>query len=124
MKSKLLEQRRLAAADAPDLTEVLRGTLRRRYVRCGKPGCRCRKGRGHGPVLYLSVTVAVGQTRQITVAAEDYDMARRYVENYERAWRLLEKISTINRELLQKRLLRPQGERPPTPSAKPKKGRR
>ena len=29
------------------------GYLIPQYVRCGKPGCRCRKGRMHGPYWYL-----------------------------------------------------------------------
>ena len=102
---RLLERRQRAAQKAPELTEVLRGTLRERYVRCGKPGCHCRKGQGHGPVRYLSVSLGVGQTRQITIAADDYVLAWQYVDNYQRLWRLLETISTINRELLRQRQL-------------------
>ena len=29
------------------------GYLTSQYVRCGKPGCRCRRGRPHGPYHYL-----------------------------------------------------------------------
>ena len=104
---RLLKQRQRAAERAPPLSETVRGTLRERYVRCGKPGCHCRKGRGHGPVRYLSVSLGAGQSHQITISAEDYELARQYVENYERLWGLLEQISTVNRELLQQRLLTP-----------------
>lgn len=105
----LLLRRATAASAAPQLPEVLRGTLLRRYVRCGKPGCRCRTGRGHGPFLYLTVTLGRGRTRQITIVGHDFPTAKRYVDNYHRLWRLLEKISSINRELLQKRQLPPDG---------------
>lgn len=27
-------------------------SLQREYRKCGKPGCRCEQGRGHGPYLY------------------------------------------------------------------------
>ena len=104
-KEKLLKQRARVAGKAPHLDEILRGTLRRRYIRCGKPGCHCRKGRGHGPFLYLSVTLGVGQTRQITIASGDYAAAWRYVRNYGRMQEVLEAISTLNRRLLQARLL-------------------
>ena len=103
----MLKQRQSAAEQAPPLAEVIRGTLRARYVRCGKAGCHCRKGRGHGPVRYLSVSLGVGESRQITIAAEDFELASQYVDNYERLWKLLEEISTVNRELLQQRLLSP-----------------
>jgi hypothetical protein len=102
---RLLERRAGAVAKAPDLAEILRGTLGRRYVRCGKAGCWCALARGHGPVLYLTVSLGVGRTHQITVAREAYAVAQRYVRNYDRLWRVLETISTINRTLLQERLL-------------------
>lgn len=113
----LLERRQLAAQKAPELSEILRGTLRDRYVRCGKPGCHCRTGRGHGPVHYLSVSLGVGQTRQITIAADDYEIAREYVDNYRDLWKLLEIISTVNRELLRQRQL-------PKPRKQRSQGRR
>lgn len=104
---RLISDAQLLAAKTPLLSDVMRGTLRRRYVRCGKAGCHCQKGRGHGPIIYLSVTLKGGKTQQITIAKEDYDTALRYVQNYQRLWRLLEKISTINRQLLSERLIAP-----------------
>ncbi len=35
---------------------ILRGSLIERYKRCGKPGCKCADGAGHGPKYYLSVS--------------------------------------------------------------------
>ena len=102
---RLVARRARAVATAPDLAEILRGTLGRRYVRCGKAGCRCQRGRGHGPVLYLSVSLGVGRTHQVTIAREAYALAQRYVQNYARLRRSLETISTVNRTLLQLRLL-------------------
>ena len=102
---KLLGRRQRTVDAAPPLTEVLRGTLLERYVRCGKAGCHCQAGPGHGPILYLSVTLGVGRTHQITIAPEDQKMARLLVRNYKRIWEVLEEVSTINRELLQQRLL-------------------
>lgn len=103
------------AAGAPNLAEVLRGSLRRRFVRCGKTGCHCRKGRGHGPFLYLSVSLGVGRTAQITIPGDLELPARRYVANFARASQILEVISTINRELFRQRALSPgrAGARPP-----------
>ena len=114
-RQQLLRRRTEAVRQARQLTLVLRATLRRRYVRCGKPGCHCREGRGHGPFTYLSTSLGVGQTRQITVDPKAYETARLYVQNYQRLWRLLEKISALNWQLLQERLL---PERPQEPSAR------
>ncbi len=104
-RRRLLRRRDTAVQQAAPWALVLRATLRRRYVRCGKGGCHCRKGRGHGPFIYLSASHGVGRTRQITVAPEAYETARLYVQNYHRLWRLLEQISAINWQLLQERLL-------------------
>jgi hypothetical protein len=76
-------------------------------VRCGKPGCHCERGQGHGPFVYLSVTLGVGRTTQITVAAEDQAAARRLVRNYARLQQAVEAISSVNRQLLQRRTLPP-----------------
>jgi hypothetical protein len=56
-------------------------------------------------VLYLSVSLGVGRTHQVTMAREAYAIAQRYVQNYARLRRSLETISTVNRTLLQLRLL-------------------
>ena len=104
------QQRKRILRDLPDLTEILRGSVRKRFVRCGKAGCHCEHGQGHGPVVYLSTSQADGQTRQITIAANSYALAKRYVENYERARQILDQLCSVNRDLLQQRLL---------PSSKP-----
>jgi len=113
---RLVARRARAVATAPDLAEILRGTLGRRYVRCGKAGCRCQRGRGHGPVLYLSVSLGVGRTHQVTIAREAFAVAQRYVQNYARLRRVLEAISTVNRTLLQQRRLPA-----PAPAQKPRR---
>jgi len=41
----------------PPAGEILRGTLRERFVTCGNPSCRCARGERHGPVPYLTVTL-------------------------------------------------------------------
>lgn len=100
----LTKHRERIISIAPNLAEVLRGTLRARYVRCGKPGCHCQEGKGHGPFLYLSVTLG-GKSVQITIAAKDRAVAKRFLRNYQRLQHMLEKVSKINRELLRHRLL-------------------
>src|SRR5436853_4530099 len=62
--SKLaLERRRKGLVELlPPAAETLRGTLRERYVTCGKPGCKCARGERHGPLWDLSVTLGSGRT--------------------------------------------------------------
>ena len=34
---------------------LIRGSLTERYKRCGKQGCKCMRGKGHGPKYYLTL---------------------------------------------------------------------
>lgn len=98
--AQLREQLAKVVADAPDLTEILRGSVRQRYVRCGKPRCRCQDGEGHGPVYYLSVSLGGGRTKQVTLTEETYEIAQDYVRNYDHLREILEEVFAINREIL------------------------
>jgi len=86
----------------PDLEKVLRGSLVTRYRRCGRRNCHCaREGDpGHGPAYYLMVTLAPGETVQIYVPKEQKQEVEAWVDNFRRVRETLEKISTVNRELL------------------------
>lgn len=120
-RRQLLKRRAAVMEEATRLMLVLRATLRRRYVRCGKPGCHCREGQGHGPFIYLSTSHGAGHTQQITVEPEAYGIAGLYVRNYHRLWRVLERISALNWQLLQERLLPDRSEPPPEPVKKPRR---
>jgi hypothetical protein len=102
--SKLaLEQRRKGLVELlPPPAETLRGTLRERYLTCGKPGCKCARGQRHGPIWYLSVTRGSGCTAGGVIAAGQVERVRRWIENYHQIKEHLEKISEINRELLRR----------------------
>ncbi len=111
MRSKDVRKRDRLLAQLPELGEVLRGSLVTRYRRCGKPNCRCaRPGHpGHGPAHYLMVTVAPGKTITVYVAARDRERVEIFLENFRRARRILEEISTLNRSLLKEGTLFPGG---------------
>jgi Family of unknown function (DUF6788) len=100
----LLDRRRRALRALPSLEEIVRGSIVERQIRCGKPGCRCARGRLHG-ATYLSVTFAGGRTEQISLPAGLVPIARRWVANYQAWWKAVEKISAINRQLLRARRL-------------------
>ena len=96
------DRRRRALRDLPPLEEVLRGSVFVRVLRCGKPSCRCATGEGHR-VGYLSVTLAGGRTEQISLPDSLLPLAKRWVGNYQRWWRAVEKVSAVNRQLLRER---------------------
>jgi len=98
----LRQRRRGLVAQMPLLDEVLRGSLVERYLRCGKPNCRCARGRRHGPLWYLTVTLGPGRTTGGTVPVHQLEQVRRGIERYHQVKQRLEQISEINRELLRR----------------------
>jgi hypothetical protein len=101
---RLLRRRDALLASLPPFAEILRGSFFQRSIRCGKPSCHCASGSGHDRA-YVGVTFAGGRTEQITIPTEMIPLARRWVANYQRWWRVLERVSAINRTLLRERLV-------------------
>jgi hypothetical protein len=88
----------------PDLAAVLRGSLIERYKRCGKPGCSCAQGRGHGPKYYLSVSKP-GQRPEMDYVPQDYvENVQEHLDNFRKTKVILEELCEINRELLRRRV--------------------
>ena len=83
--------------------ELLRGSLIERYKKCGKTGCKCAEGRGHGPKYYLSVSIPGGRPEMIYVPQQHVERVQEYLANQVDARRILEEICEINRELLKRR---------------------
>jgi hypothetical protein len=127
---RLLERRSRLLKRLPAFEEVLRGSVVRRLLRCGKPGCRCATGEGH-PAVYLSVTHAGGRSEQISLPPSLIPRAERGVANYHAWWAAIEQVSAINRELLRRerqaavsRRSSPRGRRNDGPRSGPARGRR
>ena len=106
-KSNAALRRRRAALvrQLPPLDALLRGSLIERYKRCGKPGCKCADGPGHGPKFYLSVTPAKGRPQQDYVPLDYHDQVSELLDNYRTTRQIFEDICEINRELLRRREL-------------------
>ena len=100
---RLMERRELVAGNLPPFSEIVRGSLVTRYRRCGKPTCHCVNTEGHGPAHYLVVTLKPGKTEQILLSEEMLPVAQRFLDNYNRWWAALEKVSEANRRLLRLR---------------------
>jgi hypothetical protein len=99
----LRRRRRQLLRLMPPLDRLLRGSLIERYKPCGKPGCKCARGRGHGPKYYLSVS-HYGQRPQMDYIPQDlHHQTTEYLANYHRLRQILDEICAINRELLSRR---------------------
>jgi hypothetical protein len=101
---QLLARRRALAARLGDVQEVLSGSLAEQTRRCGKPGCRCATGEGHGPYSYFTPRAA-GRGRPRYVPSGLAEAVRRYLQRGAAAEAVLAEISAVNAELLARREL-------------------
>jgi Family of unknown function (DUF6788) len=101
-----LRQRRQALVRQLERLEpfILRGSLIERFKRCGKPGCKCAQGLGHGPKYYLSVSQPGVRPEMDYVPVEHSQQVSEYLHNFQQVRQLLEQICNLNRELLRRRV--------------------
>src|SRR5436190_12877904 len=79
--------------------DMLRGSLVKKFRRCGKPNCHCVEEQGHES-YYLSVSMPGRSPIMIYVSLKNQDRVRKALANYQAAQRILEDVSTLNREAL------------------------
>jgi hypothetical protein len=103
--STLRRRRKKLLRRLPDLESLLRGSLIERYKPCGKPGCRCARGPGHGPKYYLSMSRAGQRPEMEYVPLSCTDIVTVYLRNYRQVKEILDEICRINAELLRRREL-------------------
>ena len=86
----------------PLARRVVRGSLIERYLRCGKPGCQCASGTGHGPKYYLSVSYPDARPELQYLRQQQHAQVQALLKNFQHVRDLLEQICDINRELLRR----------------------
>ena len=104
--AQLIASREKLVQQIPVPSTVLPGSLLSRMVRCNKPGCRfCErgKGKGHGPILILSVSLGDRKVRQIQVPGEMKKEVEDSLRAFAQTQELLKQIAGINLELLRER---------------------
>jgi hypothetical protein len=89
----------LAAFDG----KILRGSLIESYKKCGKPGCKCANGAGHGPKHSMTVNFPRRKPENDYIPLEYVARVKEYVSNYHRLKEIIEQICMINREILKRR---------------------
>lgn len=102
----LSASRQRLIAQIPDPSTILPGSLLSRMVRCNKPGCQhCEKGKGkgHGPIWILSVSLGNRQVRQVPVPAEMKKEVEESLRAFARTQKLLKHIGAVNLDLLKER---------------------
>ena len=104
--AQLTAARQQLMKQMPDLATVLPGSLLSRMVRCNKPGCRfCEKGKGkgHGPIWLLSVSLGNRQVRQIPVPNEWKKEVEESLRAFAHMRKVLKQIAQVNLELFKER---------------------
>jgi hypothetical protein len=104
--AQLTTARKRLLQQMPDLSTVLPGSLLSRMVRCNKPGCRfCEKGKGkgHGPIWILSVSLGNRQVRQVPIPSELKEEVEESLRAFSETQSLLKQIAQVNLELLKER---------------------
>ena len=104
--AQLIASREKFVQQMPDPSTVLPGSLLSRMVRCNKAGCRfCEKGKGkgHGPIWILSVSLGNRQVRQIPIPGEMKKEVEDSLRAFAQMQKLLKQIAGVNLELLKER---------------------
>src|SRR5256885_9288211 len=104
--AQLTASRKQLLQQMPDLSTVLPGSLLSRMVRCNKPGCQhCEKGKGkgHGPIWILSVSVGNRRVRQLPVPRQLKKEVEASLRVFGLTQKLLKQIGAVNLELLRER---------------------
>jgi len=87
-------------AQLSQLTDLIRGSFFERYSTCSRPACACHKGERHGPRGYVTVNVG-GRQRQFYIPKSQTDAVRHGIQQYQRLMEIVDRISSINLELMQ-----------------------
>ena len=98
IQARLADQRKLVER-LLELREQIPGSLFARYGRCGKPGCACAEGRGHGPYYVLSQRSG-GRGRFSYVDRGRANEAREQVRRYRQFRTGLRRLKGLNEELV------------------------
>jgi hypothetical protein len=104
--AQLTTSRKQLIQQMPDLSTILPGSLLSRMVRCNKPGCRyCEKGKGkgHGPIWILSVSLGNRRVRQIPVPSGLKKEVEESLRTFAQMQKLLKQIAGVNLELFKER---------------------
>jgi hypothetical protein len=102
-KPSLLKQRKKLSRILEHFDpRIIRGSLIERYKRCGKAGCKCMSGKGHGPKYYLTLSIYKGKQDVIYVPLDQLVNVKAYLKKYQSLNTALKEVCDINRELLRR----------------------
>ena len=83
--------------------KILRGSIVESYKKCGKSGCKCEQGKGHGPKYSMTVNFPKRRPENDYIRLEQITQVKEYVDNYHQFKDLIEQICVINRIIIKRR---------------------
>ena len=110
-RQRLEAHRDALLAELRGLGNLMRGTVVRTGVRCGRAGCACATGAKHLK-LHFSVNLG-GRTHGCYLGSEREALVAPLLAEYQRAWRLINDLTAVNLALL----------RGPHPGGRPRRRR-
>lgn len=105
-QTRIQQQRQELTRKLASCGPILRGSLIERFTVCGRPGCRCLKGKKHGPYLYLSVFDGKG-SRLVYVPQDLESEIRSWVQNYQEIAARFAELSDLSVQLIRQRNPKP-----------------
>jgi hypothetical protein len=91
-------RRRLLERLVQEAEVMIQGSLSHTTRTCGHPGCRCHRGRRHGPHTYLTYRGPEGRSRSLYVRQGEEPEFEESVTAWDRFWELAVKVAMENRE--------------------------
>ena len=104
-RRRLKQARSRLVAGLPRWNDMIRGTLMRYLLTCGRKNCRCHRSKKdrHGPYWYVAVAYGKGRRQKmILVSPEQRRKAAEGIRAYKALWKKLCRISEINLNLLRR----------------------
>lgn len=100
--TRLTRARIAAVGRMPRWAEIIRGSIRRSHLTCGKPLCRCHQSpqKRHGPYWYVSVPVGKGRNKSYLLTAAQVPAFKKARAAYQKLWKELCVIGDLNLALL------------------------
>lgn len=82
-----------------------KGSITKRWMTCGNPGCKCKteRNRRHGP-YYWWTTKKKGCTQAVLIPKQSLGEAKKYLKNYREFQLCIQVLSQLSEEIIRKKL--------------------
>lgn len=100
---KLKRQKQKIMKESPPLTEVIRGTFIKCYLKCIRTNCKCHKDKKyrHGPQYRVSYGKG-NKMHHVYVPLDMKKEVEKWTANYRKLWQGIEDISALNIKIIRR----------------------